>query len=152
MKYFPKISFALILTFSMTNIAQADDPTVFQSIEIEHAVLTPSKVGGTSTLRLFIRNESAGNLTIFGVESPSHRRSTILVKINDEGYSELASLPLAKEESLDMTSSHMIIQLAEIVRPLKMHEKIPLKLILSNGELPFTAHVTERKRPDATRS
>lgn len=143
MKHFLKTSFALFFTFSMPNIAQADDPTVFQSIEIEHAALTPSKIGGISTLRLFIRNKSTGNLTILGVESPSHRRSIIRVKLNDEGYSELGSLPLVEAESLDLTTSHMIIQLAEILRPLKMHEKIPLTLILSNGKLPFTAHVTE---------
>ncbi len=135
--------FCTVLALGLsTGAAVSDDaPSVFQSARIERATLTPSDVGGVSILRLFITNESVNQLTIMSVKGPSHGQSKIMVQVNTATYAGLDSIPLINEEVLDMTSSHMIVELSDLKTAIRLDEKIHLKLILANGELPFTAHV-----------
>lgn len=152
MRNYLKPIIALFVIFQSINVVWADDPSIFQSAQIEHAVLTPAGIGGVSTLRIFIRNMSSDYLTILGVRSPHNNRSQIMVSLGGGAYTELDALPLEREENLDLSSSHMIIHLLEITQPIEIDEKIELNLILANGELPFTAHVRKQEVKNATRS
>ncbi len=133
-----------LFLFQFPALAFADDPSVYQTVEIEHAVIMPSKSSDKSLLKLFVRNVSSGNVTILGISSPSKAGATILVKVDENKYSELSSLTLTTEEGGDFTSSHMVFRLEDSFNSLKANKKLQLKLILSNGEIPFTAHIAER--------
>jgi copper(I)-binding protein len=134
--------FTAIFVLTLTKYTLADDPAIYQSVEIKDAVLTPSKKGEMSTLRFYIRNEGIDPVSILGVKGPGHRYSKILAKVTDKNYVKLGSLPLAQEESLDLTSSHVLIQLTETTQSYKLNDTVPLTLVLINGELPFVAHVS----------
>lgn len=134
------ITFVFLLSIIKPALSK-DDPSMFQAAEIREAYVTPSDVGGTSILRFHIRNNSPDTLVILGVEGLDHEHSKIIVQLGSEKYSELGSIPLLAEEHLDMTSSHMFVQLLNVGRPIKSNEKIKLRIILTKGQLPFTAHV-----------
>jgi len=127
--------------FSVSPAKSDDALSLFQAARIEKAVLSPIKADGTSILRFLITNESSENLTIIGVTSPIHQNSKIRVQLNEGNYSQLDSILLPREEDLDMTSSHIVIQLTDVVRPIKKNENIDFTLVLTSGEIPFTAHV-----------
>jgi len=134
----------LLLLSQFPTLAFADDPTVYQSVEIEHAVIMPSESNDKSILKLFVRNVSSSNLTILGVSGPRKSEAEILARVENNKYSELGSITLKAGEGGDFTSSHMIFRLEESFNSLQVNKKLHLKLILSNGEIPFTAHIVER--------
>ncbi len=121
--------------------AFADDPSLYQSAEIMDAVLTPAERGDTSLLKIRIRNERVDALTIMGVSGERHLQSIIIARLGERGYAALDSLYLPQEENLDIGSAHILIYLRKIIRPIHVGETIKLQLVLTRGELPFTAHV-----------
>ncbi|MEH6405247.1 MAG: hypothetical protein V7750_17870 [Sneathiella sp.] len=131
----------LIVIFSVSPAISDDALSLFQSARIEKAFLSPTKSDGSSILSFLITNESSENLTILGLTSPIHQNSKILVQLTEGNYVELESIPLASEEGLDMTSSHILIQLTNVTRPISENERINFTLVLTSGKLPFTAHV-----------
>lgn len=135
-------SIILFLSLAFGSNVFADDTNAnFQSAEIEDAVLTLSGDGAYGDLRLRIVNNSSGKLTVLGVTGPGNGQSFIMARLDDVNYADLGSITLLSEESLDLTTSHMFIRLSNIAEPLKAGRTIELRLILSNGELPFSAHI-----------
>lgn len=135
---------SIILIFFLvfgSNVLADDTNANFQSAEIEDAVLTLSDDGAYGDLRLRIVNNSSGKLTILGVTGVGNGQSFIMARLDDINYANLGSITLLSEESPDLTTSHMFIRLSNFEGPLKVSQDIDLRLILSNGELPFSAHV-----------
>ena len=130
-----------LLTVSATGALADDTDALYQSAEIEEAFLILSDDKGTAVLRFKITNQTLSNLTILGVNGPGNVKSQILVKVDDTKYVELGSISIASEESLDLTSSHMSIRLLELPDSFQKTGKIDLNIILSEGKLPFTAHI-----------
>lgn len=113
----------------------------FQPAEIHDAVVTISNQDTSGDLRFRIVNSSSGKLTILGVSNVDNVQSKIMGRIDANNYTELGSITLLREENLDLTTTHIFIRLSNFREPLKVGEIIELKLVLSNGELPFSAHV-----------
>lgn len=135
-------SIILVFILALGSNALADDTSAnFQSAEIENAVLTLSDDGAYGDLRLRIVNNSSDKLTILGVMGAGNGQSFIMARLDDINYANLGSITLLSEESLDLTTSHMFIRLSDFEESLKVSQNIDLRLILSNGELPFSAHV-----------
>ncbi|WP_340151727.1 hypothetical protein [uncultured Sneathiella sp.] len=135
-------SIILVFILALGSNALADDTSAnFQSAEIENAVLTLSDDGAYGDLRLRIVNNCSDKLTILGVMGAGNGQSFIMARLDDINYANLGSITLLSEESLDLTTSHMFIRLSDFEEPLKVSQNIDLRLILSNGELPFSAHV-----------
>ncbi len=135
-------SIFLIFFLVFTPNVFADDTAAnFQSAEIEDAVLTLSDNGDYGDLRFRILNKGFDKITILGVAGIGNEQSTIMARLDDANYADLGSITLLSEENLDMTTSHMFIRLSNIRESLKAGQSIILRLILSNGELPFSAHI-----------
>jgi copper(I)-binding protein len=123
------------------NIFADDTNANFQSAKIEDAVLTLSSKGYYGDLRFHIFNNSLDKLTILEVTGAGNERSTIMARLDNVNYADLGSITLLSEESLDLTTSHIFIRLFDIEEPLKAGQTVKLRLILSTGEIPFSAHV-----------
>jgi hypothetical protein len=113
----------------------------FQPAEIHDAVLTISNQGTSGDLRFRIVNNSPGKLTILGVTNTDNAQSRIMGRVDDKNYAELGSITLLREEDLDLTTTHVFVRLSNFKEPLEVGKIIDLSLVLSNGELPFSAHV-----------
>jgi hypothetical protein len=130
-----------LLTGTLIN-AQADDTdTVYQSAEIEEAFLIIPDDGEIAELHFKITNQSNGTLTILGVAGEEQIQSKIIARLDDERFTELGSISLGPEESLDLTTSHMSVWISGLSESLIKTGKVNLNIILSDGKLPFTAHV-----------
>ncbi|MDF2366057.1 hypothetical protein [Sneathiella sp.] len=141
----PKILITLLLlTLSMMlqTTAFADNTDAyFQPVEIHDAIVTISNQDTSGDLRFRIVNDSPGKLTIVGVTNTDNVQSKIMGRIDANNYTELGSITLLREENLDLTTTHIFIRLSNFREPLEIGQIIELKLVLSNGELPFSAHV-----------
>ena len=113
----------------------------FQPAEIHDAVVTISNQDTSGDLRFRIVNSSPGKLTILGVSNTDNVQSKIMGRIDAKNHTQLGSITLLREENIDLTTTHIFVRLSNFREPLKVGEIIELKLVLSNGELPFSAHV-----------
>ncbi|MEH6527406.1 MAG: hypothetical protein V7723_15165 [Sneathiella sp.] len=143
----------LLITFlffglmtSTITAAQADNLIAdFQTAQIDDAHLELEEDEKTGVLSFRITNQALSNLTILGVGGPNNGESAILVRIDDTNYVELDSISLGREETLNLTTSHIFIKMSGFTEPISIHEKIKLVLRLSRGEIPFEAHVKSPK-------
>ncbi len=115
----------------------------FQPAEIHDAVLTISDQDTSGDLRFRIVNSSSEKLTIIGVSNSDNVQSKIMGRIGNKNYVELGSITLLREESIDLTTTHIFVRLSDFKELLTVGEIVDLKLVLSNGELPFSAHVNQ---------
>jgi len=137
-------NFLLLLSLSMllqTPAIADNTDAYFQPAEIHDAVLTISNQGTSGDLRFRIVNNSPGKLTILGVTNTDNAQSRIMGRVDDKNYAELGSITLLREEDLDLTTTHVFVRLSNFKEPLEVGKIIDLSLVLSNGELPFSAHV-----------
>ncbi len=118
-----------------------DYGAVYQSAEIVEATLSPPGEDGTSTLRFKVTNLTVRNLVILGVKSSGTSKSRIMVELEPEKFIALDSLSIESEEILDMNDAGIFVELGKLHVTPKLGDMVPLKLILMQGELPFTAHV-----------
>ena len=131
---------SLFLMYQAPAFADNTD-AYFQPAEIHDAVLTISNQGTSGDLRFRIVNNSPGKLTILGVTNTDNAQSRIMGRVDDKNYAELGSITLLREEDLDLTTTHVFVRLSNFKEPLEVGKIIDLSLVLSNGELPFSAHV-----------
>ncbi|MCR9215538.1 MAG: hypothetical protein NXI13_17635 [Proteobacteria bacterium] len=140
-----KLNWIVLSVFLLTGVldnAQADDTDmVYQSAEIEEAFLIIPDDGGMSELHFKIINQSTSTLTILGVAGAEQIRSRIIARLDDERFTELGSISLGPEESLDLTTSHMSVWISGLSESLIKTGKVNLNIILSDGKLPFSAHI-----------
>ncbi|CAH1387966.1 hypothetical protein [Candidatus Nitrotoga sp. M5] len=137
----------LITALGSASMVLSDDLVAdFQSAQITEAHLLLDEDANSGVLSFRITNNSSGNLTILGVTDTGHMQSKIIVRLDDTNYAELGSITLLREENLDLTTTHIFIQLSNITEPIKADQKIDLKLVFTNGEMPISAHVAPSKQ------
>lgn len=138
------IIFLLMISMALQLPAFADNTDAYyQPAEIHDAVVKISSSGTSGDLRFRIVNSSLGKLTIIGVTNADDIQSKFMARIDDKNYVELGSITLLGEENLNLTTTHIFVRLSNFKEPLKVGETIDLRLALSNGELPFSAHVNQ---------
>lgn len=138
------LTILLGLLLASVTIAQSqaqDFGAVFQEAQIEEATLSPTNEKGISTLRFRFTNLAIGDLTIIGVKGAGHANSRIMAELEPQKFVKLDSLLIPEEESLDMINAGIFVQLINMKKLVKSGDRIELKLVLTNGELPFTAQI-----------
>ena len=139
---FLTLFFGLFVSTFMSLPAKAMDyGTVFQEAEILEAIMSPANKDGISTLKLRFTNLALNNLTIVGVKSAHHSGSEIVAELDTEKFVTLDSLSVPAEETLDMEEAGISVHLLNMKTPYTHDGMIKLKLILTQGELPFKAHI-----------
>ncbi len=132
-----------LLTVTTDNVQADDTDTVYQSAEIEEAFLIYPDDREIAELHFKITNQSTSTLTILGVAGAQQIRSRIIARLDDERFTELGSISLEPEESLDLTTSHISVWISGLSESLYKSGKVDLNIILADGKLPFTAHIIE---------
>jgi len=137
-------NFLLLLSLSMllqTPAIADNTDAYFQPVEIHDAVVTIAEQDTSGDLRFRIVNSSPTKLTIVGVTNTDKVKSKIMGRIDEKNYAELGSITLLREENIDLTTTHIFVRLSSFKEPLKVGEIVDLRLVLSNGKVPFSAHV-----------
>jgi copper(I)-binding protein len=126
----------------MAPVARADaSPERFGDVTIIDAAVQSAPQGGNSEVRFRLVNESAESLTIIGVDSGLVSGSKILARTGHGQMVDLGSISVPAEETLNLHSSHLKIELTNVKRELQTDDVISLNLVLMRGTIPFKAHV-----------
>ncbi len=122
--------------------ASADDNAAYySSVSVRNAKIVESQETGRWRLVATFLNESHSNLVLLGFLVAEEEHSLpFKIKVGDYDYRNIQSLSLSPEETLDLSSSHVV---AEFDKALNIHgAKGAVKAILhtSQGYVPFWAH------------
>lgn len=141
-RYFILILFGLLFEMLPLSLAFADDNAAYySSVSVRNAKIVESQETGRWRLMATFLNESQSNLVLLGfLVTEAEHSLPFKIKVGENDYRNIQSLSLSPEETLDLSTSHVV---AEFDSALDVHEaKGTVKAILhtSQGYVPFWAH------------
>ena len=137
-----RIVFGLAIAVAPALAATADQPPDHHGrIIIDKVWVTPAEVGDRSKLRFRLVNQSYDPVYLLGVDSPVATHARIVARISDRDTTKIESVAVRADSELDLTTSHMWIELGPLARPIKPGESIPIELIFVRSRVHVYAHV-----------
>lgn len=136
------LSFVLVAVLAAAPGAARADETAepISGLLIEDAVVTPAPVGRTAMLGFRIDNFSGRSVTLIGARSP-RAGSGVLMIGSHGGKAEVATaVSIRQDESLDLRSSHIWIELRDIRQAIEPGDMVPFELIFATGTVAVQAH------------
>lgn len=132
---------SFIVLIAVSNVKADSTPDTYNEVTITDVTVSSAPSGGKSELRFRLTNESAENLTLIGVTSQHISDAAILAQTSHGTPVKLSSFPILTEETLDLYSSHLKIELSGLKERFVSGTIVPLTLNLLRGGIPIFAHV-----------
>lgn len=108
---------------------------------IEQASATRAKVGETAFLRFQVSNYTSDTIRLIGVRSPVTRQANLIIVMPDVGAQVVNSLSILEEETLNVASSHIRVELKNVTSRIEAGSDVEFELIFENFITTATAHV-----------
>jgi copper(I)-binding protein len=122
--------------------ASADQPPDHHGrVTVENVWVTPANEAEQAILRLRILNETHSPMHLLGVASPLAKGSQIVGRISDHRTARLGSIGIRPDDMLDLTTSHLWIELGPLSREIRQGDLIPIELVFVRGRIHADAHV-----------
>lgn len=127
--------------FVQDSIADAAPLTIANQMSVEGAYASSGTVGDSIKIEFRLINDSASSIVLLGATSPVARQSQLIGRIGNSETAQFDSISVPKQEVLDLTTSHMWLELKPLRQPLLPGDVIRLTLIFTHGELSVDVHV-----------
>lgn len=138
------LSFAFYGGFVMAApfIASADQTKeILDGVAVEDAVATAAPSGGVSEVRFRLDNASGRTLRLRGVKSKLAGSAALVMRMPETGPTDVESLTVLDQETLDLRSSHIWIELRDLTLPLDANDVVGFELVFDKGVVHAVAHV-----------
>lgn len=136
------IVFAMSATFGTGVSVNADQPPDHHGhMTVEDVWATPAGAGSRSILRLRIINEGHDHVHLLGVETPVAKEARIIGRIGNDETRTIDSIGVGGDSNLDMTTSHLWVELGPLTREVQAGESVPIELVFVRGRVRVNAHV-----------
>ena len=122
---------AAVICFSMPTLADEETET-YDSIIVENAFVEVKGTTAPLRLKFDISNLSSSVLTLEGVRTDRFEKANLYMRLPGKGVVEVDSLTILKEETLELGSSHIVVELRTPNRAFKPGEKIEFELLFSD--------------------
>jgi len=139
---------ALVMFVTMLAITQtyADELSEsYDGIVVEGAYVQTDDKVPVSILKLKISNFSSNNLTLIGVEAEKFTNARLLMNDFKNGIIQIESLSILQEETLNLDTSHIWIELSGLKRAIQAGEKIEFDLLFAAGKVRANADIHSSK-------
>ena len=133
------ISVFLILSVSFAFAHEESEST--NGIIIHEAVAAPAKRGEHSKLRLKITNYSMRNLSLKNIRADVSNTAKVEMRLNGKLEEPRHGIAILREETLDLASSHINVELVGLTKSLIVGDKIGLVLDFGEFETQAIADV-----------
>ncbi len=110
-------------------------------VDVLNATATPAAIGETSRLRFRLENFSSSDLTLIGVRSKTASSGAIAIADGSGGSADTETLMIKQEETIDLETSHIWLELRGAKSRLSAGDTIPFELLFRNGIVPGIADV-----------
>lgn len=131
----------LVLMTIVSDLHADAIPDRYGAVTVTDAMVGAASSGKNTILRLRLVNESSETLTVMGVASEQISGARILAATSHGVPEDLGSISILAEETLDLHSAHLKIELIGLKQHFHRGQVIPLTLTLLRGDIPINAHV-----------
>ena len=132
------LSVVLLVLSAALSLANADETSErATNVVIEEATIAPSNMGSAAPLKFRISNLGRNRLTLKGAQAKVAERVRLSMNLSGNGFEEVTELYLLPDETLDLRSSHIKVELVGLKRDLKAGEQI--EFILDFGDFKTSA-------------
>lgn len=131
----------LLAIFSFTQTTMADDTTENAlGLVVADAVVTPAKPGESARLRLKITNFGSESLSLRALHSDVAISTKMIMTTPGIGQHVVSDLTILRDETLDLASSHIRVELQDIQKEIKPGSNIEFALFFRRFVTKATAH------------
>jgi len=132
----------LVIMLSLNSHAYADEETeTYDGIVVEQAFVQTDQATPYPLLSLNISNFSSNDLTLMGISTEWFETTNLLIRMPNKGLVEVDTLSILQEETLNLDTSHIVIELRKLTRAIKEADKIEFKLLFANRTIPVLADI-----------
>ncbi len=128
--------FYLIVAIAMAYLitrSQAHESTVFaDNIVVENAAVQIAETGERHQLHFDIINLSADNIILHKVRTNAAKAAELKMNLPGQGYTLVSSIPILREETLDLDTTHIKVELIGAAHELYPGTEIEFKLVFQN--------------------
>lgn len=110
-------------------------------VSVEEVTAAPAEAGGRTRIGFVLDNASRRTVRLTGVESEAAASGALLVAPEGEPPRPAEGFTVLQEETLDLDSSHLRVELRGLRRRLAPGDRIGLVLIFREGRIETVAHV-----------
>ncbi len=123
-------------------VASADDIGNDNSfVSVEAAYVSATKIGGTAQLQFRITNNGNTSVNLTSVRSHLAQRSRITILDPYSGRQEISDLSVQRDETLDLASSHIRVELINLNADIESGSTIEFELVFRRFSATADAHV-----------
>lgn len=116
---------------------------------IEDAVATPADAGETAIIGFRIDNFSHRNVSLIGVSSQNADLVMIILRGGGVGPDVATAVAVMQEETLDLRTSHMWVELRGLKSEIREGDFVPFDLVFARGRVSVRAHAHARAQAGA---
>lgn len=117
----------------------------YDGILVEDAYVQTDFREPIAVLKLKISNFSSSDTTLLGVKTKNFSNARLLMNGSDQEVVEVDSLTILQEETLNLDTSHIWVELSGLRQAIKIGEKIEFDLLFSTGEVSASADIHSSK-------
>jgi len=133
--------FGALVLVSVSVVGIADESAEhIDGLIVEDATISTAKRGGTVYLRFKITNDSGKPVTLHSIKSPVSRDARIVVVDPIYGPQRTNDLSILRDETLNLASSHIRVELRNTNRSIKPDALVPFELIFRRSSMHAEAH------------
>ncbi len=132
----------VVIFVGFAGFAEADENTEpLDGAFIEEAVVTPAKIGGTAFLRFKVSNFGSSPIVLSSITSSASKEAVVIMTMPDGATHIAPRLMVREEETLDLASSHITIELRELRRKIVPGSTLNFSVNFNGYHLPSVVHV-----------
>jgi len=135
------ILFGALVLGSVSVAGNADESTEhIDGLVVENATISTAGRGGTVYLRFKITNDSRTPVTLHSIRSPMSSDIQIVIIDPSYGPRRISDLSILREETLNLASSHIRVELRNTNRSIEPDTLVPFELIFRRSSMHAEAH------------
>ncbi len=133
---------SIAVLVAQTAFAAADETSeVSTGIVVEDAVLEPARKGENARLRFKVSNYTTRRVGLRAIRAPISHSASITMNLNAEGFEPVEQVYILREETLDLQSSHIRVELRDLREEARPGMKVEFELVFSDGATSAIADV-----------
>ena len=109
---------ALLLLLSARPVAADSIVRLGNDLKIDSTSAQPAPAGGCTRVRLRVVNEGTRNVNLLGASSAVAEQTLLVARIDPINAVSLPSIAIPAQETLDLDSSHLWLELCGLNKPL----------------------------------
>ncbi len=123
---------AIVMVYSIAGSNAHESTEIADNIIVENAAVEIAESGTRHQLHFDIVNLSADNIILYKVRTDAAKAVELKMNLPGQGYTVVSSIPILREEKLDLDTTHIKVELTGTARRLSRGTEIEFELVFQN--------------------